>query len=127
MINFYLLPFFHEKPNWKEFQRPLFRSISTQIVVDFFYLEVKKMRRSCLAKINSARHNLLDLKERGSKNKNPMNEVHWVFESLIFLRGRNSLGIGLAQSAVSPIYTLLVLYTTNRTPIRAIRVTNASI
>ena len=56
-----------------------------------------------------------------------MNEVHWVFESLIFLRGRNSLGIGLAQSAVSPIYTLLVLYTTNRTPIRAIRVTNASI
>jgi len=45
----------------------------------FFYLEVKKVRPSCSAKINSARHNLLDLKERGSKNKNPMDEVHWVW------------------------------------------------
>jgi hypothetical protein len=63
------------------------QAISTELVVGFFYSEVKKLRPSCSEKINSARHNLLDLKERGNKNKNPMNDVHWVFENLIFLKG----------------------------------------
>jgi hypothetical protein len=56
-------------------------------VVDFFYLEVKKMRPSCSEKINSARHNLLDLKERGSKSKKPNKRCPLGFRESDFSKG----------------------------------------
>jgi hypothetical protein len=74
MINFYLFPFFQEQSNWKGFQSLFLQSISTELVVDFFYSEVKKMNCNYPEKINSARDHQSDYGKgelEAKKSKNP--------------------------------------------------------